>query len=548
MRGIDELLRWSWRCGLVLLALACLLPAAAAEGAAGAMVLGSPSVNEGHATRCRSGDASLARTIEIPAPRGGWSGHPQAVNVINAVSGEVVIEHGTRRVCGTMLDARTLDSRFRAGVGTVLVPPAGDTRPIRVRLEAQVAPWRPVVRIGAPADVQREDTGRFVVRVAALAVISALALAALLSFIGTRETSFLSYVAYALLFAFWMALVCGLAGYPEPWIEMAGNSRRAIVGLGMLVVGGVFYVLCKFSGVERRLPRMRAPLRAAPSLAGVGAAGAFLLPDAALGPAAGALLCVFVASAGLAVLAGAVSMARGESRAVRAVVGGLPFLAIFGSVAAGSATARAYELELLVTAGTFMLLIAILGLQLRLGSLRRQRDAMRVLADTDPLTGVENRRAALARLEDLIAGCRAGGAGGSIAFVDIDHFKTINDRHGHHMGDRVLVEVASVLRAHVRVDDHVARMGGEEFLVVLPGVAPEVARARIAALCPAIGAAGQRLDPPVAVTASVGVAHVAPGVESVEALLRLADDAMYAAKRAGRNRIVEALPAEAAAG
>jgi diguanylate cyclase (GGDEF)-like protein len=158
------------------------------------------------------------------------------------------------------------------------------------------------------------------------------------------------------------------------------------------------------------------------------------------------------------------------------------------------------------------------------------------LTKLDPLTGLLNRRGLDAQIE---APARATG---SLVAADLDHFKSVNDRFGHATGDRVLVMVADVLAGVVRRGDSVARTGGEEFLVVLPG-APLAAAMRIAEQARARiersavdGPAG-----PVRVTSSFGVAEVAPG-ETVEAATARADAALYEAKRQGRNRVVEAAP------
>lgn len=160
----------------------------------------------------------------------------------------------------------------------------------------------------------------------------------------------------------------------------------------------------------------------------------------------------------------------------------------------------------------------------------------------DGLTGLHNRRHLHAVLDDLVATSREDGLPLSAVMIDLDHFKAVNDRHGHAGGDEVLVAVARELAAAVRADDVVVRMGGEEFCVVLPGVAPAEAqrrfddwRRRLASL---------ELGPGVRVTVSAGVAGLAPA-GSADGLLRSADDALYAAKVAGRDRVLLGAPATA---
>ena len=164
--------------------------------------------------------------------------------------------------------------------------------------------------------------------------------------------------------------------------------------------------------------------------------------------------------------------------------------------------------------------------------LRAELDRSLELAVTDSLTGLRNRRYAMRHFEGLL---RSTGA--TILLIDVDRFKSINDRFGHPVGDIVLREVAERLRAHVRASDVVARLGGEEFLVVavgaigdLGGVVGERLRQVIADT--PIRAGGEEL----VVTVSVGVAE-APAGGSAEGLMKRADDALYRAKKLGRDRV-----------
>ena len=155
--------------------------------------------------------------------------------------------------------------------------------------------------------------------------------------------------------------------------------------------------------------------------------------------------------------------------------------------------------------------------------------AVAELAFVDQLTGLANRRGALRWLETL-------QPGSLVVLVDVDHFKRVNDVHGHATGDEVLVAVAGRLRAAVREGDVAVRWGGEEFLVLLRD-ADEAEWPLVAErLRAAVAATGR--EPPV--TASVGGAAVCDG-EDWEAALARADAALYDAKAAGRDRVVLAL-------
>ena len=162
----------------------------------------------------------------------------------------------------------------------------------------------------------------------------------------------------------------------------------------------------------------------------------------------------------------------------------------------------------------------------------------RALSDLDPLTGLHNRQTMLMELERERARLQRNGGHCVIAIADLDHFKSINDNHGHSVGDRVLFAAANEFLSHLRVYDTVYRYGGEEFLFCLPNADRDTAlaildrlRASLADRPLALGDA-----PPVVVTASFGMAVVDPAV-SIRDVIERADRALYVAKRAGRNRV-----------
>ncbi|MBK5932573.1 response regulator receiver modulated diguanylate cyclase [Rhodovulum imhoffii] len=205
-----------------------------------------------------------------------------------------------------------------------------------------------------------------------------------------------------------------------------------------------------------------------------------------------------------------------------------------------------------------------MALRLR-GQLTRKRQADRLrnsvrdglrMAVTDPLTGLFNRRYALPHLASFAQ--RAAGSGRSFAVMvlDIDHFKGINDRHGHTAGDRVLESFAQRVRDNLRPTDLIARMGGEEFLIALPETEPDIAVATAERLRRAIQASAfdlPRGKGQAEVTVSIGVAighpckswRYGPNAEAgVQTLLDRADTALYRAKAEGRNRVALHKPDE----
>ena len=165
------------------------------------------------------------------------------------------------------------------------------------------------------------------------------------------------------------------------------------------------------------------------------------------------------------------------------------------------------------------------------------------MAVTDGLTGLHNRRYLDSHLATLFERARSRRRPLSLMITDIDRFKSINDTWGHDAGDDVLREFASRLRKNVRGIDLACRMGGEEFVVVMPDTDGDIAqkvaeriRAQIAGTPFPIGAEGEMVE----VTVSVGVAAMGLGADTVEAMLKRADKALYEAKNGGRNRVVAA--------
>ncbi len=167
---------------------------------------------------------------------------------------------------------------------------------------------------------------------------------------------------------------------------------------------------------------------------------------------------------------------------------------------------------------------------------RRVEGQLRHLADHDPLTGLENRRAFERAIADHLASVRRYGATGALLILDLDHFKAVNDTLGHHAGDELIVAVAALLRGAVRESDRVARLGGDEFAVLLPRADERQAAAVAAKLVAAIREDRRVLGGrSLATTVSVGVAPFHSGDRTAEQMLVDADLAMYDAKEAGRD-------------
>jgi len=181
-----------------------------------------------------------------------------------------------------------------------------------------------------------------------------------------------------------------------------------------------------------------------------------------------------------------------------------------------------------------VLLLAISRLRADYLRTRERAEWMQQIAASDPLTGVANRRALNERLVASVSLLERHGQPLSVLLLDIDHFKLINDQHGHAAGDAVLVELAGLMSEQLRVSDLLGRWGGEEFMVLAASTVQEQAlelaeRIRAAAL-------DTRFSHGQPLTVSIGVAQAQPG-ERPEQLVARADVALYEAKRMGRNQV-----------
>ena len=172
-----------------------------------------------------------------------------------------------------------------------------------------------------------------------------------------------------------------------------------------------------------------------------------------------------------------------------------------------------------------------------------ERDSM-----TDPLTGVFNRRYMDLRLSEEIAKARRYRLPLCVLLLDIDHFKQINDRHGHQTGDQVLVALGKMVAPVLRETDVVTRYGGEEFLIIAPhtplsGAIDVAERVRKRIESGDFGLPGEPGEMAgTSVTASIGVASFGEDMDDGEKLVRAADENLYRAKQTGRNRVIGGTP------
>jgi diguanylate cyclase (GGDEF)-like protein len=192
---------------------------------------------------------------------------------------------------------------------------------------------------------------------------------------------------------------------------------------------------------------------------------------------------------------------------------------------------------LILAAGHITVMLMSLGFALMI--VDQLASELNRMATIDALTGIANRRVFYLRAEAELSRCRRKGAPLSVLMIDLDRFKSINDALGHAAGDETLRRFAALTAPHLREYDFFARLGGEEFAVLLPDATEEVALAigeRLRELTETEQLPAPGFHPPT--TASIGAAQLMPHERSIDQLMQRADQALYAAKEGGRNRVV----------
>ena len=175
----------------------------------------------------------------------------------------------------------------------------------------------------------------------------------------------------------------------------------------------------------------------------------------------------------------------------------------------------------------------------QIGKINDLQEKLHDQANRDSLTGLFNRRYLEGTLERELARCKREEAPLTLMLLDVDHFKQVNDTYGHQAGDEVLRVFGQLLQEHARAEDIVCRYGGEEFLLVLPKMPLAIARERAAQLLTLFRETTVTFrEQQIRITTSIGIATTPVHADSVEGVIRCADEALYQAKLAGRNRVI----------
>lgn len=392
--------------------------------------------------------------------------------------------------------------------------------------------------------VHRADLVFVAWRSLVLTTLAVLVILALAFWGGTGERSYGYFGAMLLCAIGYLAAIGGDLRWMPGAEALFGTSAQTNRVFGC--VGVVFSNLFQrgYLDLPRKLPWCDRLLAIGTWIA-AGSGAASLFGDWAAFSLSGNFALLY--SAAVLLVAAAVLALHGD-RAARVVLASWISLMVFSFLAAaqmmGLWTGPAWLVHGL--AGSFVLasLLLAIGLLDKLLQLRRDRDHASRQAVIDPVTKALNRQGVEERLYREVEQARAQSTPLSIAFVDLDRFKEINDRHGHSVGDQCLRIVSWRLRNQLRRNEAMGRYGGDEFLVVLPGRSRHEAmaiaeRMRISVNCRPLSTT--EFD--IASSLSIGVAELDPG-ESMASLFERADAALYASKSAGRDRASAAQPAD----
>lgn len=430
-----------------------------------------------------------------------------------------------------------LDPRYSR---RALVFPLSGDGPVHVKVEGARYPLRVAVEPGrayAAADLWHV---RLVLP--AVGVVLGVSLAVLLFWAMLRDRVYLLY-AGAMLFQLLYALCSYGEAYAWPGLSvLARFGAQGIWAVGTLATILLVYLWLDYAGLRKVTPRLAAAVR----VVGAYGCGLTLVLLVSPWPADKAWFpdianALFLLTNAIALVTLVVAWRRGQRHAAYVLIAWVPLLAFTMARALRFSVGERAEPWLeygLPWVQAFTAVVLALGLADRMLTFRRERDRAKAHAERDGLTGVLNRGGIEHRLDWALIERERERMPVSLLFIDLDNFKQINDRHGHALGDACLRAVTRAVSEQFQYGDQLGRLGGEEFVLVLSGVElpaalriAEQVGARIRRDCANVEGVA------VAVTASIGAAQARDG-DSVASLIARADQAMYAAKRAGGDRVM----------
>jgi len=426
------------------------------------------------------------------------------------------------------------DQAFNAGVSDVFI-----------RVETPDPMVVPIYLLNPEASRIRQTQQEFSYGIVYGFLLALMAYNAIL-FASLRSARYLFYAVYLAMF---IVMNIAYTGHGFAWLWPGSTGWQQWSNPVLMYFYGVSGLLfaCRFLDLRVYFPRVRTAVFGYCAVFGALLAAAIVLGNQKL-----ALLLTFsfvFLFTCIMLLLGAISVHAGQKparyfliAAIAAMTGaGLTTLSVWGFISHNTWTFRAVEIGMLIDA---TLLALALAYQLRVGHEERLRAER--LAQLDPLTGLNNRRAFYDKTSPCWNNALRHQHDTSVMLLDIDLFKQINDAHGHAHGDEVLQALADILKQSVRQGDILARWGGEEFIVFLPETSMQEATALAERLRTAI--ADMRIpreSGATAVTASFGIAQLERNQSTLDALIASADECLYQSKQQGRNRVTGSLAVRA---
>jgi diguanylate cyclase (GGDEF)-like protein len=389
-------------------------------------------------------------------------------------------------------------------------------------------------------DYLQADADWLTFATACFAVMVAMALMAACFAVMLQDMTFAWYTGYMLCYVIVQSIQTGFLFHPLELSWLAGSELLVGASATALSVSFASLFVSRFCDLHHYAPVLRAPV------VGLGIAMPLIVllrcsqvPE--LMDMARALVNpVLILGAFLLLFTAIITAVRGSRQAWFFLLGWTPLLVLTAMTSAqvtGALPSLDWLNDASIAMGAFEAIVLSLGLADRALTMRRDRDNVRVLADRDALTNLLNRRAWTEAANRTLNDAMEQNQPIALLFLDLDHFKVLNDRQGHMAGDRALVSVSEVLSSELRPSDLLGRYGGEEFVAMLYGVNQEQAMQIATRLCRRV----HRMDIPVdqkdlVLSVSIGLAMRSLG-DTLESLIERADQAMYYVKLNGRNHV-----------
>lgn len=475
----------------------------------------------------------------VLAPQPPWVDEERVLTVFPPLLGQVTLYGRNGPVRPLTMDDFSDTLHGHGRLAFRLPPSLSASAPLLLKLSSPLHMAEPVsFHLRSWGEYLRVDTHWLVFATACFSVMLAMALMALCFALMLRDITFAWYAGYIFWYAVIQAMQTGYAFHPLglAWLGgMALAMRAAAVALSV-AFAAMFMV--RFCDLGRYLPLMRLPITAL-AIAMV-VLGVLTCSQMDLLVTVGQLLInpLLILGAVTLLLTAIVAAVRGSRFAWVFLIGWTPLLVLTAMASAqnsGTLAGFSWLADGALAAGAFEAMVLSIGLADRALIMRRDGHKVRLLADKDTLTDVLNRRAWSEASTAAVRGASQQPC--AVMFLDLDHFKMLNDRRGHAAGDEALVAVAEALRAELRPADTLGRYGGEEFVALLHDTEELQAMQVATRLCRRI----HRLEIKVnendlLLTVSIGVTTCQHG-DTLDRMVQRADQAMYDAKLSGRNRV-----------